>query len=429
VAIGLLIVWAVGMMYLARFVCGNWLNHLALYTFIWTLTLGAYELHWIRYNPISAEAWLYIFLAWIAIYLGTAMLMGQRKQPPCPPSEEALRRLKTVIILFSLAGVASCVVLAIEIMKEIDPNLFVALSVGAGRIYAAEFEETGQFVGIPYLAFLPFAASALAGVYGAWRGRIDWVSFFPLSVACITGVLSVSRYSMMLSAALFGFSFLLTPKTKPIYLSRIQKILLVVACAGGIVFVSVVRTDLGLSLTEQSTTLNGMSEWISFAPSLYFYISGPPVGLSEYLNDSSREANLPWGRYTFASAYRFLSKLGLATPVPFHQEFYGTPEAINTCTYLREVHSDFGAVGVFLFPFFLGATAGWLSNSRTTLFRILLLTHVYVIVVFSFAYLAMITGWWIQRLAVSLVVSMFLERASRPAVVRSIARTLPGIAS
>jgi oligosaccharide repeat unit polymerase len=303
----------------------------------------------------------------------------------------------------------------------VDPNLFVAVTAGAVKIYAAGFEETGEFTGIPFLVFLPFAATALAGIYAAWKGRIDGVVFLPLLVAAITGILSVSRYSMVLSATLFLGSFVLTPKTKPIYWSGIQKLLITVACIGGIVFVSIVRIDLGSSLHDQRSTLTKLSEWIPAAPSLYFYLSGPPVGLSEYLNDSSREANLPWGRYTFASVYRFLAKFGLASPVSFHQEFYSTPEAINVCTYLREIHSDFGPVGVFLCPFLLGVIGGWSSKSRTTLFRIVVLTHVYLIVLFSFTYLAVVAGQWPQRLAVSLIVSVLLERASIPTAGRRIA--------
>lgn len=425
----LLISWGAGMTCLARLICRTWLNHLSLYTFVWTLSLGAYELRWIRYNSIGPEAWLYIFVAWTAIYLGTAALMGKREQSPCPPTEEGLRRLRITIVLFSLAGIVSCIVLALQIMRGVDPNLFVAITTGAAKIYAAGFEETGDFAGIPFLMFLPIAAAALAGCYAAWKGRIDWVVSLPLSVATLMGILLVSRYSMLLSASLFVFAFLLTPKSRPISIGRIQQILIVVACLGGIVYVSIVRIDLASSLYGQGNTLTNISEWIPAAPSLYFYLSGPSVGLSEYLNDPSREANLPWGRYTFASAYRFLSKFGLATPVPFHQEFYSTPEPINVCTYLREIHSDFGPVGVFLFPFLLGAIAGWTAGSRTTLFRIVVLAHVYLIVLFSFTYLAVIAGQWVQRLAVSLVVSVFLERASRPRAVRNIVTIMPGIVS
>jgi oligosaccharide repeat unit polymerase len=425
----LLVIWGAAMTCLARIICQSWLNHLSLYTFIWTLSLGTYELHWIRYNSISGEAWLYVFMAWIALYLGTAVVMVRRQPPPRQPTAESLRRLKNAIVLLSVGGLCSCVELARQVMRDVDPNLLVAVTVGAPKIYAAGFEETGEFTGIPYLGFLPFAASALAGAYAARRGRMNWICLFPLLVATITGVLSVSRWAMLLSGALFLVSYCLTPKFKPIYLSRFQKGLIALVCAGGIVFSTVSRIDLASSLGDQSSTLNEISDWVPVAPSLYFYLSGPPVGLSAYLRDPGREANLAWGRYTFASVYRFLSKLGLATHVPFHQEFYSTPEPINTCTYLREAHSDFGVLGVFFVPFLLGLVAGWLSSVRENLARMISLAFIYVVILFSFSNLVAATGQWFQGFLVSLIASVIVERVGHRDIFTRAAGPLPGIMS
>jgi oligosaccharide repeat unit polymerase len=410
----LLLTWGTVMMFLARWLCGSWLNHLSLYTFVWTASLGLYELHWIYYTPISPTAWLYIFLAWIEIYLGTALIKVCIGRPAKSQVPDDSSRLKRVIIVFSLAGLASCVVLARQIMRDIDPNLFVAVTVGAPQIYESGFEETGQFSGIPYLAFLPLAASALAGAYSARKGRIDWVSISPLMVATINGILSVSRWAILLSVVLFLFALYLTPKPKPVRLSMAQKGLLVLVAISGFAFVSLTRTDLSLSFTGQSTTLNRISEWVPVAPSVYFYLSVPPVGLSEYLRDPHGEANLPWGRYTFASIYRFLSKLGLATFVPFHQEFYAAPDPVNTCTYIREVHSDFGVPGIIIFPFVIGAAAGWFSFFRGSLIKVMALTHIYILILFSYTNLVMSAGQWFQSFVVSLIASVFLERISRP---------------
>jgi len=423
----LLFVWGVVMLLLARWVCGNWLNHLSLYTFVWTLSLEAHELHWIRYNSISTEAWLYIFLAWAAIYLGTAAVMYRGERPVPAPSRDSLRRLKLVIVILSLSGLASCLVLARQVTAEVDPNLFIALTVGAPKIYAAGLEETGNLVGIPYVAFLPYAACALAGVYSARRGRIEWVSTFPLIVVAIAAILSVSRWGVMLATALFLLSLYATPKTRPFSLTFAQKAGLVTGCVACLGLVSIARTDLSGEFSEQSKALQSISTWVPPAPSFYFYVSAPPVGLSEYLREPSREGNLHWGRYTFASVYRLFSKLGFGNYVPFHQEFFSTPEPINTCTYLREVHSDFGVIGVFVFPFLLGGLAGWLSISKSSLARVVLLAHIYVIVLFSFTYLVVITGQFFQSLVVSVIAAIFIGRQSRPSpakwLVRAVART------
>jgi len=405
--------WCIGMMCLARFICKNWLNHLTLYTLVWTTSLFAYELHWIRYNSITDESWLYIIVAWISIYLGSAAAMAGSKVPPPKVTVNSLARLRLAIVLLSIGGLISCAVLAIQIMREIDQNLLMAVTVGAPKIYAASFEETGQFTGIPYLGFLPFAAAPLAGVYAASKGRIGWVALLPLIVATITGILSVSRFDMLLSCALFLIALALSPKPHMLSFSRIQKAVLAITCLVGIVFVSLARTDLISSLPDEQPALTSVAEWIPVAPSLYFYVSGPAVGFSEYLQNDIREANSPWGRYTFASVYRFMSKLGLATYVPFHQDFYSTPEPVNTCTFLRELHSDFGVTGLFVVPGILGFAATRLSRNRGNLLALTLLAYLYVVIAFSFTFLVAATGQWFQGLSASVITALLLGCSSR----------------
>lgn len=298
-------------------------------------------------------------------------------------------------------------------MRDVDPNLFVAVTVYATKIYEAAFEETGQFSGIPYLGFLPFAAAALAGVYTAKRARIDWVSLIPVIAGTILGVLSVSRFDMLFCGALFIIALYLSPKPTRLSLSSTQKVLLASVCLSGIVLVSLARTDLVSALPDEQSALAKIGNFVSVAPSLYFYISGPPVGFSEYLQNSTHEASLPWGRYTFASIYRVLSKIGLTPYVPFHQEFYGTPEPVNTCTYLREIHSDFGIAGVFLVPGLLGYIATRLSNKRQSLVALTGLTYLYVVILFSFTNLVAATGQWFQGLLTSLAAAFVLEYLSR----------------
>jgi hypothetical protein len=218
---------------------------------------------------------------------------------------------------------------------------------------------------------------------------------------------------MLLAGVLFLVSFCLTPRCIALTLTRLQKIVLAVACFSGLIVATAVRSDLSTPLWEQSVTLNEISDWIPVAPSLYFYLSGPPVGFSQYLHEQDHEANLPWGRYTFASIYRFLSKLGLARSVPFHQDFYSTPEPINTCTYLRELHSDFGAIGIFLVPFLMGMAGGLLFKMRENLVALMLLTFLHVVILFSFTNLVSTTGQWFQGLVVSMTAGLFLERKFR----------------
>ncbi len=88
------------------------------------------------------------------------------------------------------------------------------------------------------------------------------------------------------------------------------------------------------------------------------------------------------------------------------------------------MHSDFGTLGVFFFPFLLGMVAQWLSAFRKNLVRIMLLAHLYVVVLFSFSNLVITTGQWFQSLVVSLIAAAIIERVTRPAMAQRLAKSV-----
>jgi oligosaccharide repeat unit polymerase len=75
---------------------------------------------------------------------------------------------------------------------------------------------------------------------------------------------------------------------------------------------------------------------------------------------------VPFGANTLAPVYRVLAKLGFDTHTSRYQVFYKTPAPANTGTYLREVHADFGVLGVLLIPFLMGfvTTVIWFRIQR-----------------------------------------------------------------
>ena len=60
-----LLLWLAGMIavLLGKVLMGRWVNHLSVYSGIWTVSLGLYSLKWIPYHTLTTEAWLYIALA------------------------------------------------------------------------------------------------------------------------------------------------------------------------------------------------------------------------------------------------------------------------------------------------------------------------------------------------------------------------------
>ncbi len=143
----------------------------------------------------------------------------------------------------------------------------------------------------------------------------------------------------------------------------------------------------------ESPSLEVLSDYVSVAPVLYFYITGPLAGLDSYLSHS-REPEF-FGRLTLAPIYRLLDKFGANSYVPYYDTFYPTAvEDINTCTYLRAVYADYGGVGIIIFPWLLGALMTYWYLRGT---HVAALAHLFVFVTFSFNASVMVaTPWWIS---------------------------------
>jgi oligosaccharide repeat unit polymerase len=160
-----------------------------------------------------------------------------------------------------------------------------------------------------------------------------------------------------------------------------------------------------------STQLSKLERSAFVTPSIYLYFSSQ-VGVFNAYWKAGGENPFP-GSNTFAPLFRILAKLGIADDVPYFQKFYNVPIYTNTGTYLRELHADFGVVGIIAAPYLLGffCTYFWFRVKRQSKFvSIALLTHLYMIVLCSFLFQVTRLGEWVVSLIASLVICYFIDR-------------------
>jgi hypothetical protein len=90
-------------------------------------------------------------------------------------------------------------------------------------------------------------------------------------------------------------------------------------------------------------------------------------------------------------------------PEVFQRGYY-IPMWSNNGTFIRELHADFGIVGVFLVPFLLGLLTTWLwfkFYEEKSLIAFAFLVHFYLIVGFSF--LLMVTRFYYWTIGLSII--------------------------
>jgi oligosaccharide repeat unit polymerase len=397
------------MMLIARWVCGRWFNHLSLYSFVWSVSVLALQSHLIAYHAVVPEAWFHIFVAWLAIYAGTAIF--RLASPPAPVAKREfpnlnMSRLRDVILVFSLAGFASTAVLAVNIVRRLNLGLILALMQQANQIYSLRFN--GEVSGLTYVVFLPYAGCVLAGIYAARLGRVTLIGTMPLVAMLLDGIVSMQRAGILYGILLFSFSYFFTPKSAKLLVPTWQKIAVTGAALLAFLLVTFHRGGTPVYAGEQETLVRA-GDVVSILPPLYLYASGPIVCFSEYLKHPEEDGKDLWGRYMFASIYRFLSKFGADTYVPYYQHFYNTPIPVNTGTYLREIYADFGAVGIFAFPFTLGLVIPLLEAGSRGTFSVIALSFLYVVIALSFTLNFVGSGGWYFPIPIALLVTSVLK--------------------
>jgi oligosaccharide repeat unit polymerase len=397
---------------LGRLLLKRWYNHLTTYSFCWMLCLGFYTFRLIQYYRISSEAWFYIGLSWFMLYLGSFVVIfahaARHKTAKILTGKEGklpknipLKFLSRMIIILSIISLFAIIYEFVNVLRTFG-NIGTAL-LQANELY--EMRVSGELQGIPYLSSFPLATACLAGIYTALRRKLTFLSILPFILIGFHGLVVMGRTNLVIGGALFVTALLYTPHKRFIDRKTIFGLISLAVLALGIFTLICSVRGLIIFYRHESEEMTRLRSTILFLPSIYFYLTAPPVAFSEYLYVG--EPDFAPGSYTFKTVYNVLTKFNLADPLPPFNPFIKTPEAINAGTYLRELHADFGPLGILFFPYLLGVFLTMLFlrvRSHPNAKRIVILAHLFALIWLSWDVNLMRFGQW----AVSLVVSLFI---------------------
>jgi oligosaccharide repeat unit polymerase len=422
------------MIIIGRLILKSWINHLTLYSSIWTLVLWLYSLRLVAYYPIITEAWIMIFSAWFMLYIGTGCVLLinainknktiERLQITGLKNENEdmllyIKYLKIAIIILSAVSFVGIIIQWLILIKHFGS--IAGILVQGGKVYQLRVRDPST-TKIPYITSLYLVAINFAGIYAAMRRKFTIVIFIPFILAIIQSIGAMGRAGLLFSAVLFLSSYLIFSKTIAVKNHRklsFKSIIITLAILAMLAitadYIKTLRfSEIWPRKYFGSKSFSKLQKLPFFTPSVYIYLSANPVVFSEYLKSGGENTYLGW--YTFAPIYHLLAKVGLVKITSYYQKFYLTPVPSNTGTYLRELHADFKEVGVLLYPFLLGILCTYLYiKPIKKLWQVVTLSNLYVIVVLSYAYNAMFLGGWVLSFIVALVSSLtiqhFVERS------------------
>lgn len=304
--------------------------------------------------------------------------------------EDNFKILKIIIIFVSLVGLYSAYQNWSYLLNKFGS--FTSIMLRAHTIYRMRI--AGELDGgTPYLSILPYAGVVLSGIYTAAKSKISIYSVLPLISIVISDIASVGRGGIFVGFIMLGTSFLLfrniMSNVQNQFFTKKKKALVI----GGLVLVVLVLSSLSLvsELRGRFEAFKGKTRAISqfdnipfFSASEYFYFSSNVGVFSKYFE--KQDENTMFGENTFLPIHNVLSKFGFIEHPRFYPKGYNIPNWSNAATYLRDLHADFGIVGMLFLPYLLSlmTTFFWFRFYKSgDLVSFICLTYLFVIMSFS----------------------------------------------
>ena len=412
-----------------RFVFGRWFNHVSIYAGIWSVALALFEARLIDYYRLDSGTWIVIIVGSLAFAFGAFAVatfdyafrdrlplrsdLLSRRPEETRAEERALRTALWILnIVTLLAGLQHWWVVLRKFGSVSNVLLYGNL------VYSMRLAD--QLPGmIPYFDALGMTAAVVGGAYISLAGRFKFAGFLPLILIIFIELANMGRARIIIGAILFAASYLLgkrgaAPGAEQVRESRWKRIapigVVIVILALGLETIRSLR-GANESISDATTQLRSLEGASFVTPMVYMYFTVEFGVLNQYLKQGG-ERILPGGN-TFAPVFRLLDKFGLKTYVPYYQQFYNTPVGANTGSYLRELHADFGLLGILLGPFIFGllSSIAWFRYRASKQFRDLtILAYMFSVVGMSIFYVVTRGGDFIISFVCALGVGLFVDR-------------------
>ncbi len=418
---------------LGKLLFNKWFNHLGLYCLIMGGLVFFYELKLLPYPDIIPLAWFMIVGSFLAFVLGIVTVFTARNLYPENKQiddteistlkifSDGGKALKYSVLFFSLIGLFVALHRWYILIGKFGSIQDVVIN--AAVVYRLNIQgDIKEF--IPILPSFIYVGVFLSGIYTAYNRKFTFLSVFPIITIILKELTYFGRGEMLFSSMEFVFTFLLfrhfltRSKKNTFKFSKINAFVATVILLTLIMTVSsFIRISRGSRENYVGTDrqLKQMKDNFLFSPSIYLYISSDAGVFSKYLELDKEEARI--GENSFRLFYDFLSRFELVEKPKFFQQGYFIPMWTNTGTFIREIHADFGIIGVLVIPFVLGIslTWFWFIFIRTgNIFSLVFMVYLYLIIGFSF--LVMVTRlnqWYFSQILILLYIPILQNLASR----------------
>lgn len=416
---------------LGKFLFKHWFNHLTLYCFIFGGSIFLYEMKLLPYVDIIPLTWFIIISAFLSFLMGILTIIAARnlykeKSTHIEHSDIILtifsddgKVLKYSILFFSFISLYAAVEFWMVLIRQFGS--IPAVFLNAQVIYRLNI--SGKLSGTtPYIYLVGYVAVFLAGIYTAYKGKFTLLAFIPIFSLILRDLAGSGRAGMLFALMEFIFTIILfryllnKDRLRRFKFSKLSIIVVSAILLGlFIASASLVKVSRGVVKAENysgaSRELRQTKDNLILSPSLYLYLSSDVGVLSKYFSSDGEDT--PFGQNTFMTAYLLLSKFKIVERPHEFQKGYFIPMWTNTGTYIRELHADFGMLGVLLGSFLLGLLITWFWYKffeKHSLIALAFLVYLNIIVGFSFFVMATRVIYWSTSLLMLILFLPILQK-------------------
>jgi oligosaccharide repeat unit polymerase len=418
------IIVTVGTIWLGVRVYGRWINHITIYGVVWGTQIILYQLRLIKYPDLSLETTVLIFGAWAIFVISSLTIRNfySAKEAPIEKPRKANSRLITIVltglIVVGTIGTLQHWMVLIRTFGGVK-----SVIINGNLVYSALRSESGIPGMWPYIDSVTLSADFFGGYFAGLRQRPVLLGIVPIFVELAEAISGFGRARLVIGTVLWGSAFFL-PHLKRAKMGRhglikraILITLIITIFAFGMEFVRSFR-GARETFSGETTALSHVRGIGFITPSIYLYLSSDVAVLNKFLDYefAGKVEHTPVGGNTLGPFFRFFAKFGIVDPMPAYQKFYAVPVGTNTGSYLRELYADWGILGTLVAVYLLGALTSWafeVYHRKKTLVSLAFLSHLYVVVFFSFAVQGTSVTYWLISLVASMLAASIVDKPGK----------------
>lgn len=420
-----IIIIALDIIIVSKLITNIKLNPISIYVSFWSIAIIANILSWYGYQKVDFWGWLiitfsilYFFLGSITVSLAFHKSFNNRlfkTNANDLKKYNVILKISMALCVISLIGIVSDWWILLQKFGDVK-----SVFINANLIYTMRVEGE-SLQGIPYLSSLSLSSSALSGIYLERTKRFRFLLIVPFILVVLGALASMGRMTILMAILLYInpyiINYSLKIKNSSIFKSRLKILILLITIIALVLGTSRIRAVRGGNIETLNQMPNvlksiGLAENRAFA-SVYTNISGPIASFSWSLNRDRKDLGqgpIP-GMQTISPIFRLIGKTGILPPVSYYEISPGG-DLPNVGTYLKDVYIDFGLLGVFIIPYFLGFTIMLLFYKwihKETIYTYTALSFMYLFVEFSPIMNLFRLGYYIMPFIVTVFLMYIIE--------------------